>query len=80
MGSMQENGLRYKSELDWNLGLLIKLIVGFQIINPLSSKGPATQKVSMELRKPNKQDIIISKEGTNTYSLISESEKVLLKN
>ncbi|MCR9205652.1 MAG: HPF/RaiA family ribosome-associated protein [Halobacteriovoraceae bacterium] len=56
-----------------------KLIVTFQIINPVSSKGPAVQKVSMELRKPNKQDIRSSKEGTNAYSLISEAEKVLLK-
>ena len=55
-----------------------KLIVTFQIINPLSSKGPATQKVSMELRMPNKQDIRSSKEGTDIYMAISEAEKALL--
>ena len=26
LGSMQENGLRYKSEIEWNLGMLIKWI------------------------------------------------------
>jgi len=55
-----------------------KLIVTLQIINPLSSKGPATQKVSMELRMPNKQDIRCSKEGDNIYSLIGEAEKALI--
>ena len=54
-----------------------KLIVSFQITNPVSSKGPATQKVSMELRKPNRQDIRASKEGTNAYSLIGETERAL---
>jgi ribosome-associated translation inhibitor RaiA len=55
-----------------------KLIVTLQIINPLSSRGPATQKVSMELRMPNRQDIRSSKEGPNIYSLIGEAEKALL--
>ena len=55
-----------------------KLIVTFQIINPLTSKGPATQKVSMELRMPNRQDIRSSKEGTDIYTAISEAEKALL--
>lgn len=55
-----------------------KLIVTLQIINPMTSRGPATQKVSMELRMPNKQDIRSSKEGTDIYSLISEAEKALL--
>jgi len=55
-----------------------KLIVTLQIINPMTSRGPATQKVSMELRMPNKQDMRSSKEGTNIYSLISETEKALL--
>lgn len=55
-----------------------KLIVSFQIINPLSSKGPRKQKVSMELRLPNKQDIRASKEGENLHQLIGETEKALL--
>ncbi len=55
-----------------------KLIVTLQIINPLTSKGPPVQKVSMELRMPNKQDIRSSKEGDNIYTLISEAEKALL--
>ncbi len=55
-----------------------KLIVSFQIINPVSSSGKAMQKVSMELRKPNKQDLRVSKEGSDTYGLIAEAEKALL--
>lgn len=55
-----------------------KLIVTFQIINPMASKGPATQKVSMELRMPNRQDIRSSKEGTDIYGAISDAEKALL--
>lgn len=55
-----------------------KLIVTFQIINPKSSSGPATQKVSMELRLPQNQDIRAAKEGTNAYNLINEAEKALL--
>ena len=55
-----------------------KLIVTFQIINPKTSAGPATQKVSMELRMPQKQDIRASKEGTNAYTLIGDAEKALM--
>ncbi len=56
-----------------------KLIVTFQIINPKSSKGPSKQKVSMELRMPNKQDIRASAEGENTYHLIADCEKALIR-
>lgn len=55
-----------------------KLVVTFQIINPKTSKGPSTQKVSMELRLPQNQDIRASKEGENAYSLINEAEKALM--
>jgi ribosome-associated translation inhibitor RaiA len=55
-----------------------KLIVSFQIVNPKSSSGPGVQKVSMELRKPNKQDIRASKEGSDLYQVIAEAEKALL--
>ncbi len=55
-----------------------KLIVSFQIINPKSSSGPATQRVSMELRMPNKQDVRASKEGQNAYGLIGEVEKAIM--
>jgi ribosome-associated translation inhibitor RaiA len=54
------------------------LIVGFQITNPKSSAGVATQKVTMELRLPNNQDIRTTKEGTDLYALLGESEKALL--
>lgn len=54
------------------------LIVGFQITNPKSSSGPSAQKVSMELRLPNNQDIRVSKEGGDLYGLISEAGKALL--
>lgn len=54
------------------------LIVTFQIINPKTSTGPSVQKVSMELRLPQKRDIRASKEGENTYNLINETEKAIL--
>ena len=55
-----------------------KLVVGFQIVNPKSSAGPSTQRVSMELRLPNKQDVRASKEGQNAYTLIGEVEKAIM--
>lgn len=55
-----------------------KLVVGFQVTNPVSSSGPATQKISMELRLPNHQDIRASKEGVDLYQLIGETEKALM--
>lgn len=55
-----------------------KLVVTFQIINPKSSAGVSTQKVSMELRLPQNQDIRASKEGENAYNLINEAEKALM--
>jgi ribosome-associated translation inhibitor RaiA len=54
------------------------LVVGFKTTNPTTSKGVTTQKVTMELRLPNNQDLRTSKEGTNLYTLLTESEKALL--
>ncbi|MAF77834.1 MAG: hypothetical protein CME63_09345 [Halobacteriovoraceae bacterium] len=55
-----------------------KLIVTFKIINPVSSAGPKTFKVTMELRLPQKQDIRASKEGTDAYKLVHDVEKALM--
>lgn len=55
-----------------------KLIVSFQIINPKSSAGQSTQRVSMELRLPQKQDVRASKEGPNAYALIGDVERALM--
>lgn len=55
-----------------------KLVVSFKIINPISSAGPARQQVSMELRRPNHQDVRASKEGEDVYGLILETEKAIL--
>lgn len=55
-----------------------KMIVTFKIINPITSAGPATQKVTMELRLPQKQDIRASKEGTDAYRLVHDAEKALM--
>jgi ribosome-associated translation inhibitor RaiA len=46
------------------------LIVRFQIINPKTSAGPSVQKVSMELRLPQHQDIRSEKEGHDLYKAI----------
>lgn len=55
-----------------------RLIVSFQIINPKTSSGPSMQKVSMELRLPNHQDVRASKEGGDLYKLLTDTEKALL--
>ena len=55
-----------------------KLIVGFQILNPVNSSGAPLNEVSMELRKPNHQDIRASKKGENLYHLIHDTERALL--
>jgi ribosome-associated translation inhibitor RaiA len=54
------------------------LIVKFQVINPKSSAGVATQSVSMELRLPNHQDVRASKEGDDLYRSIKEAESAIL--
>ena len=54
------------------------LIVSFNIVNPGTSAGVATQKIDMELRLPNHQDVRSSKEGDDLYKLIAEAEKAIV--
>ncbi len=55
-----------------------KLLVSFQVINPKTSAGVPTQRVSMELRLPHHQDIRSGREGDNLYQAIKETEQALL--
>lgn len=54
------------------------LVVHFQVINPINSTGITQQKVSMELRLPNHQDIRAENEGKDLYKCIQDSKKALL--
>jgi len=55
-----------------------KLVVHFQVTNPATSAGVAQQKVSMELRLPNNQDLRAENEGSDLYKCIRESKSALL--
>lgn len=55
-----------------------KLVVHFQVTNPASSAGVSQQKVSMELRLPNNQDVRAENEGNDLYKCIRDSKKALL--
>lgn len=55
-----------------------KLVVHFQVTNPASSAGVSQQKVSLELRLPNNQDIRAENEGHDLYKCIRDSKKALL--
>ncbi len=54
-------------------------IVTFQIINPKTSAGQSIQKVSMELRLPQHQDVRSEKEGHDLYRTIKDAEHAILK-
>lgn len=54
------------------------LIVNFKITNPKTSSGPAAQKVSMELRLPNHQDIRAERESGDLYKSIKEVQAAIL--
>jgi len=55
-----------------------KLVVHFQVTNPPTSAGVGQQKVSMELRLPNNQDLRAENEGSDLYKCIRESKSALL--
>lgn len=55
-----------------------KLVVHFQVTNPQHSRGVAAQKVSMELRLPNNQDLRAEQEGPDLYRSIREVKSALL--
>lgn len=54
------------------------LIVHFQVINPVSSAGVPQQKVGMELRLPQHQDVRAENEGSDLYKCIRDSKTALL--
>lgn len=54
------------------------LIVHFQVVNPKSSAGPATQKVSMELRLPQHQDVRAERESEDLYQSIKDVQLAVL--
>jgi ribosome-associated translation inhibitor RaiA len=75
-----EKEINEKSKKIFTLApLATTLVVHFKIINPASSTGVASQKVTMELRLPQHQDIRAENEGTNLYKCINESKSALLK-
>lgn len=55
-----------------------KLVVHFQITNPQQSRGVTTQKVSMELRLPNNQDLRAEREGEDLYRSIRDVKGALV--
>lgn len=55
-----------------------KLVVHLQVTNPVQSAGVTQQKVSMELRLPNNQDVRAENEGNDLYKCIRDSKKALL--
>lgn len=54
------------------------LNVHLKIINPSNSAGVLTQKVHMELRLPNKQDIRSEKQSDDLYRSIKEAQQAIL--
>jgi ribosome-associated translation inhibitor RaiA len=54
------------------------LIVRFQVVNPKTSAGPSTQKVSMELRLPQNRDVRSEKEGSDLYRSLKDTEQAIL--
>lgn len=53
-------------------------VVTFQVINPKTSAGPSTQKISMELRLPKHQDIRSHKESHDMHHAIKDAEHAIL--
>ncbi len=54
------------------------LIVNLKVTNPKTSAGPAAQKISMELRLPNHQDIRAERESSDLYKSIKETQTAIL--
>ena len=55
-----------------------RLIVHLQIINAHHSTGVPTQKISLELRLPNHQDLRAECEHANLYQGIRDAKKALI--
>ncbi|MGB0847853.1 MAG: HPF/RaiA family ribosome-associated protein [Thiolinea sp.] len=55
-----------------------KLVVYCRVINPIHSAGQPRQKISMELRLPQHQDLRAENEGKDLYKCIRDSKQALL--
>jgi len=53
-------------------------VVHLSTINPTQSAGVNMQKVAIELRLPNNQDVRSEKEGEDLYKSIKDAQKALL--
>lgn len=53
-------------------------IVNLTTVNPTKSAGVNRQKVSIELRLPNHQDVHSEKEGEDVYKSLKEAQKAVL--
>lgn len=53
-------------------------VVHLSTINPTNSAGVNKQKVIIELRLPNHQDVHSEKEGADLYKSIKEAQKAVL--
>jgi len=54
-------------------------IVNLSTVNPTISAGVNRQKVSIELRLPNHQDVYSEKEGEDVYKSLKDAQKAILK-
>lgn len=53
-------------------------IVNLSTVNPTQSAGLNRQKVSIELRLPNHQDVHSEKEGEDVYESLKHAQKAIL--
>ena len=53
-------------------------VVHLTTTNPTNSAGVNMQKVAMELRLPNNQDVYSEKKGEDLYKSIKEAQKAIL--
>ena len=53
-------------------------VVHLSTINPTNSAGVNMQRVAIELRLPNHQDILSEKKGEDLYKSIKEAQKAVL--
>lgn len=54
------------------------LVVNFKVTNPKNSAGPAAQRISMELRLPQHQDVRAERESEDLYKSIKEVQLAVL--
>lgn len=54
------------------------VVVNLSTVNPTKSAGVNRQKVSIDLRLPNHQDVYSEKEGEDVYQPLKEAQKAIL--